>query len=74
VTAAAARRGGSLTICRRFSPWRFGTRGNPVKMNKWLLFQPNFRAFPATSALAFTLAPHLQPINYRGRFSPFGGI
>ena len=25
-------------------------------------------------ALAFTLAPHLQPINHRGCFSPFGGI
>jgi len=24
--------------------------------------------------LAFTLAPHLQLINHRGRFSPFGGI
>jgi hypothetical protein len=24
--------------------------------------------------LAFTLAPHLQTINYRGRFSPFRGI
>jgi len=24
--------------------------------------------------LAFTLAPHLQPINYGGCFSPFGGI
>jgi hypothetical protein len=23
--------------------------------------------------LAFTLAPHLQLINYRGRFSPFRG-
>jgi hypothetical protein len=24
--------------------------------------------------LAFTLAPHLQPINHRGCFSPFVGI
>jgi len=24
--------------------------------------------------LAFTLAPHLQPINHGGRFSPIGGI
>jgi hypothetical protein len=24
--------------------------------------------------LAFTLAPHLQPINYRGGFSPLAGI
>jgi hypothetical protein len=24
--------------------------------------------------LAFTVAPHLQTINYRGRFSPFVGI
>jgi hypothetical protein len=28
----------------------------------------------AASALAFTLAPHLQIINHRGRFSPFVGI
>jgi len=26
------------------------------------------------SVLAFTVAPHLQTINYRGRFSPFVGI
>jgi hypothetical protein len=25
-------------------------------------------------ALAFTVAPHLQIINYRGCFSPFAGI
>jgi hypothetical protein len=25
-------------------------------------------------ALAFTIAPHLQTINYRGRFSRFVGI
>jgi hypothetical protein len=29
---------------------------------------------PAPIWLAFTLAPHLQPINYRGCFSPFIGI
>jgi len=28
----------------------------------------------ALRALAFTLAPHLQMINYRGRFSRFVGI
>jgi hypothetical protein len=28
----------------------------------------------ALSALAFTLAPHLQIINYHGRFSRFHGI
>ena len=28
----------------------------------------------AADALAFTVAPHLQTINHRGRFSPFGGI
>jgi len=28
----------------------------------------------ALCALAFTLAPHLQTINYRGRFSRFVGI
>jgi hypothetical protein len=28
----------------------------------------------AASALAFTIAPHLQIINYRGCFSPFVGI
>jgi hypothetical protein len=38
------------------------------------LFWPKIRAFPDESALAFTLVPHLQLINYRGRFSPFGGI
>jgi hypothetical protein len=26
------------------------------------------------NGLAFTLVPHLQPINHHGRFSPFGGI
>jgi hypothetical protein len=26
------------------------------------------------NGLAFTLVPHLQPINHLGRFSPFGGI
>jgi len=31
-------------------------------------------AFPGARPLAFTLAPHLQLINYRGRFSRFGGI
>jgi hypothetical protein len=30
----------------------------------------DFRA----AALAFTIAPHLQTINYRGRFSRFVGI
>jgi hypothetical protein len=29
---------------------------------------------PSGMSLAFTLAPHLQRINHRGRFSPFGGI
>jgi hypothetical protein len=29
---------------------------------------------PCGMSLAFTLAPHLQRINHRGRFSPFGGI
>jgi len=29
---------------------------------------------PVKHALAFTVAPHLQPINHRGRFSPFVGI
>jgi len=28
----------------------------------------------AMSALAFTIAPHLQIINYHGRFSRFHGI
>jgi hypothetical protein len=36
-------------------------------------FGPN-RAYPRRAALAFTLAPHLQIINYRGCFSPFVGI
>jgi hypothetical protein len=29
---------------------------------------------PAASALAFTVAPHLQLINYRGCFCRFDGI
>jgi hypothetical protein len=29
---------------------------------------------PVRYALAFTIAPHLQIINYRGRFSRFVGI
>jgi hypothetical protein len=29
---------------------------------------------PAAAPLAFTIAPHLQLINYRGCFSPFVGI
>jgi hypothetical protein len=29
---------------------------------------------PVSFALAFTIAPHLQIINYRGCFSPFVGI
>jgi len=32
------------------------------------------RQYIPPSGLAFTLAPHLQPINHRGRFSPIGGI
>ena len=32
------------------------------------------RAISARTALAFTVAPHLQPINHRGCFSPFVGI
>jgi hypothetical protein len=31
-------------------------------------------AFLALSTLAFTVAPHLQIINHRGRFSRFVGI
>jgi hypothetical protein len=31
-------------------------------------------ADPQRIRLAFTLAPHLQIINYRGCFSPFVGI
>jgi len=30
--------------------------------------------FQPTVPLASTLAPYLQMINYRGRFSPIGGI
>jgi len=29
---------------------------------------------PAIAALPFTIAPHLQTINYRNRFSRFPGI
>jgi hypothetical protein len=32
------------------------------------------RLVPAAAPLAFTLAPHLQTINYRGRFPQFAGI
>jgi len=32
------------------------------------------RVIPVLFALAFTVAPHLQIINYRGCFSPFVGI
>jgi len=32
------------------------------------------RVIHAHSALAFTVAPHLQIINYHGRFSRFHGI
>jgi hypothetical protein len=32
------------------------------------------RPVPALPVLVFTLAPHLQIINYRGRFSRFVGI
>jgi hypothetical protein len=34
----------------------------------------NFPGISAQAALAFTLVPHLQRINYRGGFSPFIGI
>jgi hypothetical protein len=48
-----------------------------------VVFDSNIRKVPSsgvvegwnrTTGLAFTLAPHLQLINYRGRFSPFPGI
>jgi hypothetical protein len=32
------------------------------------------RPVPAAPGLAFTLTPHLQIINYRGRFWRFAGI
>jgi hypothetical protein len=32
------------------------------------------RQYIQVNGLAFTLVPHLQPINHLGRFSPFGGI
>jgi hypothetical protein len=32
------------------------------------------RQYIPPNGLAFTLAPHLQPINHGGRFSPIGGI
>jgi hypothetical protein len=40
---------------------------------KTLCRQPK-AVVPAAQPLAFTLAPHLQTINYRGRFNPFAGI
>ena len=42
------------------------TEGSRLASN---LFQPG-----TPDALAFTVAPHLQIINYRGCFSPFAGI
>jgi hypothetical protein len=36
--------------------------------------QGEFGAAAGAERLAFTLAPHLQTINYRGRFSPFRDI
>jgi hypothetical protein len=36
--------------------------------------RPPKRVIPAARALAFTVAPHLQLINYRGCFSRFAGI
>jgi hypothetical protein len=37
--------------------------------------QPNAqRAIPVLCGVAFTIAPHLQIINYRGRFSRIVGI
>jgi len=38
----------------------------PITPIKWV--------FRGHRRLAFTLAPHLQPINHRGCFSPFVGI
>jgi hypothetical protein len=41
------------------------------------LFRPNGRLnrhFRGPAALAFTIAPYLQIINYRGRFSRLAGI
>jgi hypothetical protein len=38
----------------------------PMTPIKWV--------FRGHHRLAFTLAPHLQPINHRGCFSPFVGI
>jgi hypothetical protein len=35
---------------------------------------PKNRPSGGAAALAFTIAPHLQTINYRGCFSPFGGL
>jgi hypothetical protein len=35
---------------------------------------PKNQPFHRTTRLAFTLTPHLQPINHRGCFSPRGDI
>jgi hypothetical protein len=35
---------------------------------------PEKRLISSPLRLAFTLAPHLQPINHRGCFSPLAGI
>jgi hypothetical protein len=47
----------------------FAGRASPMGRQR-----PGKRAIFASLLLAFTLAPHLQPINHRGCFSPLAGI
>lgn len=48
----------------------------PFRLPEQIRLLPNARnrVIQALSALAFTVAPHLQIINYHGRFSRFVGI
>jgi hypothetical protein len=45
---------------------------SPLRL-KTLYHRPK-TVVPAAQPLAFTVAPHLQTINYRVCFSPFAGI
>jgi hypothetical protein len=48
-------------------------RRAPISRNGRISLTEN-GVIPTARLPAFTVAPHLQPINYRGCFSPFAGI
>jgi len=56
---------GGISTCQRFISARHCPIGFEPALN---------RGIPAAWVLAFTVAPHLQLINYRGCFCGFGGI